>query len=422
MNNITREIEKGVKIHYLKNDIFKTNIISIFISTPLERETVTLNALLPAVLRRGTKECKTQEEINIMLEEMYGTEYDGGVEKIADNQVLKFYIETINDKFLSESILEKSIELLLDIVFNPLLEDNSFKPEYVNSEKENLNQIINSKIDNKDTYSLDECIGNMYKGENYALYKYGYVEDLQKINSQELYERYKALISNSKIDIYVSGDIDKNKLDEIFDKNENIKKINDREPIYIVNNTIDNKKDIDKANVVEEKMNIAQGKLVIGLDIKENSENTRYTAAMYNTILGESANSKLFQNVREKAQLAYSARSSYIRQKSNIFVRCGIDIENYEKAVDIIKEQLRDMQEGKFTQEDLANAKKYMESAIKLIKTEQDAQIIYYIGQELSNSCIDLDEFIENIKRVTQEQIRELANKIDINTIYFLRN
>ena len=41
----------------------------------------------------------------------------------------------------------------------------------------------------------------------------------------------------------------------------------------------------------------------------------RYIASLYNAILGGGANSKLFQNVREKESLAYTAGSSYVRTK-----------------------------------------------------------------------------------------------------------
>lgn len=423
MSKKTWEIKKGIKIHFLKNNSFKTNIISIFISTPLKRDTVTLNALIPAVLGRGTWKEKTQEEINIQLEEMYGAEYNAGVEKIADNQVLKFYIEVINDHFLPEKMLEKSIFLLFDIVFHPLLENGIFKEEYVNGEKQNLIQIINSKIDNKDIYALDECIASMYEGEDYALYKYGYVEDIENINAKNLYERYTQLIANSKIDIFISGDIEEQEANKIIENNANIEKWQERDPLYIIDNKISTTEEKDKINIVEKKMNIGQGKLVIGLEIKEEvKKDIRYIAAIYNTILGESANSKLFQNVREKAHLAYSARSSYIRQKNNIFIRCGIDIENYEKAIQIIQQQLEDIKSGNFSEEDIENAKKYMESAIKLIKTEQDAEIIYYIGQELSNKSTELNKYLEEIKKVKAEEIKDLANKIKIHTIYFLRN
>ena len=130
----------------------------------------------------------------------------------------------------------------------------------------------------------------------------------------------------------------------------------------------------------------------------------------------------MFQNVREKASLAYTARSNYIKQKNNIFIRCGIEIKNYERAVEIIKEQLEDMKNGKFTKEDLENAKKYMISGIEGIQDEQDSEITYYISQELSGKLITFEEYKENINSVTMEDIKEIANSININTIYFLRN
>jgi len=130
----------------------------------------------------------------------------------------------------------------------------------------------------------------------------------------------------------------------------------------------------------------------------------------------------MFQNVREKASLAYTARSNYVRQKNNIYIRCGIEIENYEKALKIIKEQLEDMKNGKFTEEDLQNAKKYMISGLQSVQDEQDSEITYYIGQELSGKLTTFDEYIENVNKVNIEDVRNVANKININTIYFLRN
>jgi predicted Zn-dependent peptidase len=137
---------------------------------------------------------------------------------------------------------------------------------------------------------------------------------------------------------------------------------------------------------------------------------------------GESATSKLFQNVREKASLAYTARSNYVRQKNNIYIRCGIEIENYEKALKIIKEQLEDMKNGKFTEEDLENSKKYMVSGLQSVQDEQDSEITYYIGQELSGKLTTFEEYMQQVNKVNMEEVKNVANKININTIYFLRN
>ena len=135
-----------------------------------------------------------------------------------------------------------------------------------------------------------------------------------------------------------------------------------------------------------------------------------------------SANSKLFQNVREKQSLAYSANSNYVRYKSNIFINAGIEIENYTKALDIIKEQIEEMKKGNFTEEDIENDKKGIISQINTIDDEQDTEIIYYLGQELTNSNQSIEEYKENVRKVTKEQIQKIASKVKINTIFFLRN
>ena len=169
-------------------------------------------------------------------------------------------------------------------------------------------------------------------------------------------------------------------------------------------------------------MDVTQGKIVIGLDLHLENENQMYDTVVYNAILGGSANSKMFQEVREKASLAYTAGSNYIRYKSNIFIKCGIEIKNYQKAMEIIKKQLEDMKNGIFTDEDIANAKKGIISGIKSIDDEQDTQITYLFGHEITNINTTEDEYIEKINNVTKEDIIKVAQSIAINTVYFLKN
>ena len=416
------EIKKGIKLNILQTNKFKTNLIAIMLTTKLDRENVTKNALIPAVLKRGTKTLKTQEEINKKLEEMYGASLDCGLDKTGDNQVLKFYIESVNDEFLpenSENMLKESLENLLEFVLNPYLENDGFKKEYVEQEKENLKQIIEGKIDNKARYALDRCIEEMYKDQPYGLYKYGYIEDMQNINEANLYEQYKKLINSCKIDIFVSGIVDE-KIENIIKENENIKKLQDRNPEY---NKIEiSAKKSEKENVVQESMEVTQGKLIIGMDLDVDNEDFRYDIMIYNSIFGGSANSKLFQNVREKASLAYTASSSYYRFKNNIFINCGIEIKNYDKALEIIKQQIEDMKKGDFTEEEVENAKKGIIDSIKGIDDEQDTEITYFFSQELSNSKCSVEQYMDNIRAVTKEKVIDIANKVSINTVYFLKD
>ena len=416
------EIKKGIKLHTIKTEKFKTNLIAIMLTTKLNRENVTKNALVPAVLRRGTKNFTTQEEINKKLEEMYGASLDCGLDKTGDNQVLKFYIETVNDEFLpqeAENMLKTSLEKIFEFVFNPYLENGCFKKEYVEQEKENIKQIIDGKIDNKARYSLDRCIEEMYKDKPYGLYKYGYVEDMKNINEKNLYEYYQQLINECKIDIFVSGIIDE-ETENIIKNNENIIKLKDREPQYNEPEII--AKRTEKENDVQESMDVTQGKLIIGMDLDIDDDNLRFDVMIYNSIFGGSANSKLFQNVREKASLAYTASSSYYRLKNNIFINCGIEIKNYEKALEIIKQQIEDMKKGDFTDEEVENAKKGIIASIKTIDDEQDTEITYFFSQELSKSKCNIEQYMQRISEVTKDKVVDVANKVSINTVYFLKD
>lgn len=425
MNKKVIKIKQGIKAHLINTDLFKTNMISVIITVPLLRENVTKNALIVSMLRRGSNNLKTQIEISRALENLYGASFECGIDKFGDNQILRFYIDSINDKFAldNEKILKDSINILLDIICNPLMENGVFKEEYLNVEKENLKKIIDSKIDDKDLYAFESCISNMYGEKGFGLYKYGYIEDLEKIDNKSLTEHYNNLIQNSKIDIFISGEFDDQNVENIIKNNENIIKLHPRIENYILNNEYTEcKENVEKVNEIFEKTDVTQGKLVIGMDVTSKVDKLQFKALLYNMILGSGANSLLFQNVREKASLAYSIRSVYVKQKANIFIRAGIEIQKFDEAVKLIKDQLEIMKRGEFTDEDLNSAKEYIKAGIVAIESEQDTGIVYCIGQEISKTNTTIEEYLKNIEDITREDIVEIANNVNINTIYFLKN
>ena len=358
---------------------------------------------------------------------MYGAFFDCGLDKIGNNQVFKFYIETINDEYIpqsNEEMWKEAVNLLLEIALNPYTEQECFKEEYFEQEKKTLTQIIEGRKDNKAQYALNRCIEEMYKDEPFGLYKFGNIEDIEKIDNKQLYEYYKNLIKNCKIDIFVSGNIpDSKEIENLIKSNENACKLEGRQakynPVKIENR---NRKD-NQEKIVEESLEVTQGKLVLGLDINIEKEDEKYIAVVYNSILGGSANSKMFQNVREKAHLAYVASSSYLRHKNTIFINSGIEIANYEKALKIIKEQIKDMENGNFSDNDLKEAKKVITEGIKTVYDEQDSQITYCFGQEMNeNEDVSLEQYMEKIEAVTKEDVIEIAKVIEVDTIYFLRD
>ena len=415
------ELKQGIKLHHIYNNRFKTNLLAVFLTMPLTRQTVTKETVISSILRRGTRNLKTQEEISKKLEEMYGASFDCGVEKMGDQHVIKFYLEALNEEFLpqKEDVLKEAFNLIVDIALNPYMEKVGFMEEYVRQEKENIKQMIEGKKDNKSRYALDRCMEEMYQGKNYGLYKYGYIEDLEELNAKNLYMYYQEMIQNCKIDIFVSGNIQRQEVVNLGTENKVLEELKPREEKIVENDMADS---LEKEKVVIEELDVTQGKLVLGLTMQLASEEEKYDALVYNMILGGGANSKMFQNVREKASLAYTAGSNFIRPKNTIVVRAGIEIENYEKALQIIQVQLEDMKKGNFSEQDLADAKQAIQATIQFIPDEQDTQISYYLGQELAQKEVSLEEYSKKVSEVTKQKVMDVANHTKIHTIYFLKN
>ena len=399
-----------MKIKKIETKKFKTNVYALYLTIPLTKENVTYNALIPTVLKRGCEKYNNQLEISKKLEEMYDATFGIGITKVGNNEVLKFYLESLNNNYLpnNEDLSKISIEMLLNIVMKPYLVNGKFDDDYVEQEKENLKKVIESRKDNKDTYATNRLLEEMFKEEPYGLYKFGNIDEIDNITSEKLYEKYKELIKNSEKYLYIVGDV-KNLNIESYNIDEKEITISKEFPVKIS----------EKENIVKEQMDVTQGKLVIGLNTPNNKQEV---IALYNTILGKGANSKLFLNVREKEGLAYSAGSTYLKRNNAIIISTGIEVSKYNKAVEVIKKQLKDMENGNITEKEMKDAKQFINAGLNLINESSENMIEYRFDKDLYNEEIDIEKYRKEIEEITKEDIVKVAQQIKIDTIYFLGN
>ena len=399
-----------MKIKKIETKKFKTNVYALYLTIPLTKENVTYNALIPTVLKRGCKKYNNQLEISKKLEEMYDATLGIGISKTGNNEVLKFYIESLNNNYIpeNEDLSKTSIEMLLNIVMHPLIINGKFDEDYVRQEKEKLKKVIQSRKDNKDTYANNRLLEEMFKEQPFGQYKFGNIDEIDNITSEKLYEKYKELIKNSEKYLYIVGDV-KNLNIESYNIDEKEITISKEFPVKIS----------EKENIVKEQMDVTQGKLVIGLNTPNNKQEV---IALYNTILGKGANSKLFLNVREKEGLAYSAGSTYLKRNNAIIISTGIEVSKYNKAIEVIKNQLKDMEDGNITEKEMKDAKQFINAGLNLINESSENMIEYRFDKDLYNEEIDIEKYREEIEEVKKEDIVKVAKQIKIDTIYFLGN
>ena len=397
-----------MNIKKIETNKFKTTQIALYLTVPLRREDATKLALIENVLRRGSKNYPDMFEINKMLDGMYNAVLNSRVTHLGDNAVIKFGITTINDKYTleNETLSNKAISMLFDIVFNPYIKDDGFKKEYVEQEKKNLIQAIESKIDDKQSYSRIRCTEEMYKDENYGTYVLGYTDEVEALNGKVLYEKYKEVLNEARIDLVICG--------------ENLNRIEIPEVKFGANDykvVKENHKIPNEEKVIKESLDINQGKLTIGVNVLGKNI---YANSLYNTILGGGANSKLFQNVREKASLAYHVSSQYIKTKDVIFIRAGIEFENFDKTVSIIKKQIQDIKDGVISDDEFNSAKELMLASLNMIKEDANGMIEYYFSNKLFDFETEIDKHYEEIKKLTKEDVIKAAQDVSIDTIFFL--
>lgn len=418
MKNLkTLEIGKNVKLTLIPESKFKTNLISVYIQRKLDRNEVTKNALLPGILKSGCDKYKTLGQLTNREEELYGSYLHAGASKRGESQVLGFSILSVNEKYLDEKILGQCIEFLNEIINNPLVIDGGFNEEYLNIEKEILKDSIMSIINDKGNYAMKRTNEIMFEGEPYSINGKGYIEDLDTIDRVSLYEHYKEVLKTSPIEIMIEGEFEESEVVELikekfqFDRG-NIIDI-PKEEYY---------KEVDKVKEVKENMDIAQGKLVMGYrcNVDYLDEEKYYSLLLGSRILGGGADSKLFINVREKESLCYTIYSTIQKSKSTMMVCSGIEAQNYEKTVNLVKEQVQKLKDGDITESEISNAKIAFINSLNSLNDEIGRISDFYFSQSISKNKSDLDQIKNMINKSTKEDIVEAVKNIELDTIYFL--
>lgn len=408
----------GIRVLNIKSNRFKTNTINVFFRDNLNTDSVALNALFPSVLRRGCKGLPTIKDINLYLEELYGAVFDCGIVKKGEKQIIHFYFEYVSDKYTSDGHrnFEKALYFLMNIIYRPALQDGSFNAQYVKQEKSNLMMLIQSRTNDKVQYALDRCYELMCKDEPFGLYEYGTVKQIENITPNELYKHYKEKVSTLPIDIFITG--------ELFDSDIEIlkKSLNSIErsaPKGLITSIV--KKSIDKVRYFEDVMDVNQAKLSLGFRTNITAQEEDYYALLvYNGILGGGMHSKLFQNVREKAGLAYYVFAGLEKFKGLMIIGSGIDVREKEHAKELILKQLDEIQAGNITDYEFESTLKSLETGVQSIKDSQLQVVDFYLSQLISETHDTLEGLLEKLHRVTKQDVINISRKIHLDTMYFL--
>lgn len=402
-------------LHIINTNKFKTVTVEVDFRYSVNNKDITKTNILKDMLLSSSYNYPSEIELVKETENLYDLKLTSSNIRIGNDNILSFRTRFLNEIYTENKMNEESIKFLLDIIFNPNIKNGMFNEEELKRSKNRLEKNILSIKDNKLKYALFNLFSK-YPDKPYSYNPYGYIKDLDDITTESLYTYYKDIINNSIIDIFVVGDVDSDKIKNIFKDNFKAYMFHPKK-IDILVKELEPAKRIKKYKDIEE-ANQSQFTMLCSLNNLTDFER-KYVLLVYNEMLGGSSNSILFDTVRGKNSYAYYVNSSHKAYDNILFIYAGIEPGNDEAVLKLVRKSLLDITKGKFSDELLESSKKAIISGITTSFDYPVGIINNYLSKVLIGSE-DADIRIKNIEKITRNDIISLAKKIKPNAVYVL--
>lgn len=419
-----RTLAPGVTLSAVRTKKFKTSLLGVSFLEPLTQETAAAGALIPSILRRGTRNHPRMEELSAALDELYGGSVEPMVRKKGETQCIGFAGSFLDDAYALEptQLLEQAAALMGELLLCPAGDEKSFQKDYLESERQNLVNRIRGRINDKQQYALYRLIREMCTGEAYGIDKLGEEAEAAALTGEALWKRYQDILETAPLQLYYCGSAPVERVEAAL-----------RSALGGLPNT-GRRREIPGSlpgslpgegavRYLSEDLDVTQGKLVLGFRLGESCTQVEQLAPMliFNAIFGGSTNSKLFMNVRERLSLCYYASSMVDKHKGLLLVSSGVAFEKYEAARDEILAQLDDCRKGRITPEELESARRYVVNQLRTTLDAQGRLEDYWLGQTAAGCSFPPEELAEAVEKITGEQVQRAAAAWKLDSVYFLK-
>jgi hypothetical protein len=197
----------GITLRCVPDDRFKQACMTVQLVHPMSKEEAPLNALVPAVLLRGTESAPDIRSITQRLDDLYGASVGVCIRRVGDYQTTGFGCGFVEDRLAlsGDRILEPMVQFLKELLLCPVLENGIFRQDYVETEKKNLTDYLQSQYNDKIRYANLQLLRYMCKADSYGVPRLGEAEDVQKVTAQALYDYYRRILKECPIEIFYVG-------------------------------------------------------------------------------------------------------------------------------------------------------------------------------------------------------------------------
>ena len=414
----TIDLFPGITLRCCRDSRFKQGCLSLQLIRPMNREESARNALIPAVLLRGTNRHPDLRSITARLDALYGAAVSPLVRRVGDYQTVGLFCGFMDDRFAlpGDQVLAPMAEFLKELLLDSPTENGGFLSSFVESEKKNLIATIESERNDKRAYAMGQLLKTMCREDAFGLPRLGETAQVAAIDPVELYRHYRQILRTSPVQIFYVGSADGETVAALLRP---LFEGLDRQPHTLAPQTAF--RNCPGEDAVET-MDVAQGKLCMGFVTSITNRMPEFPAMqMLNTLLGAGMTSKLFVNVREKLSLCYSVGSGYYGTKGIVTVAAGIDFDKELQTREEILRQVEACRSGDITTRELEAAREALLSSLRATHDSPGAIEGYYATAALSGLGLTPEAYMAALEQVTMEQVVAAANTLTLHSTYFLK-
>lgn len=412
------QLNTGVALTVIPVSQFKNTQISVHFLENASKKATSYRSLLANILETSSQRYSNQILVSQELSNLYGAGFGTSVMRKQTVHDLTFSLSLANNRYLenAENLLTNGVDFLKEMIFHPLVENKHFQERSFERQRSNLVAYIEALRDDKQSYAalqLQKLFFN--QDEIQQIPAFGEADVIAKISNEALFQYYQTMLVSDPIEIYVVGNVDGNQVATLFTDwqlpSRQVRGIQIQPQIRP-----------DKMTQIKtETQVIVQSKLDLAYRFPTDFRNPAYYAGIvFNALFGGSPLSKLFLNVREKASLAYYATSSIDVLNGLLVVQTGINAQDEDRVLAIINEQLRDIESGRFTDEDLEQIKTGLVSNYVASLDSERSYAARALTNSLVGSQVTAKEWLDGIQSVSRLEICEVAKKVQLQTVYFL--
>lgn len=413
----TIPLSPGVTLRCFQDGRFKQGCLSVQLVRPMDEREAAMNALLPAVLLRGTQQHPTLRAITLALDDLYGAAVSPLVRRVGDYQTTGLYCGFMDERFAlpGDRVLEPMAEFLRELLLCSPLEDGGFLTRFVESEKKNLISSIECDRNDKQVYAMTRLLRAMCAADSFGVPRLGEPEQVAAITAQGLREHYEKILWESPLEFFYVGSREPQQVAEMV---RSLFDLPDRAPAPLPPQTGFHP---CPGSHITEAMDVTQGKLCLGFTTPVTNQSPDYAAMqLFNQVYGGGMTSKLFMNVREKQSLCYSISSGYYGAKGIVTVSAGIDSANRDKTQAEILRQLEHCAGGGITEKELLDAKQAMRAALQALHDSPGAIESYYFTSALSGLNLPPETYLRQVNAVELPALVRMAQSMTFHSSFFL--